>query len=69
MLGVIDLSNSEIESVEVIKQRVKKALKFVDPQNIILAPDCGMKYLSRKSSFGKLKNMVQAATELRKEFE
>ncbi len=50
-----------------MKRRVKRALEFADPKLIVLAPDCGMKYLSREVSFGKLQAMCQAATELRQE--
>ncbi len=68
LLGVIDLSTETVESVEEIKARVLRAVTHVDEQRIILAPDCGMKYLSRASAFGKLRAMVQAARELRREF-
>ena len=68
LLGVLDLSTEEVESVELIKARVLRAVTHVDESRIILAPDCGMKYLSRESAFGKLQAMVQAAQELREEF-
>jgi 5-methyltetrahydropteroyltriglutamate--homocysteine methyltransferase len=68
LLGVIDLSSSEVESPEIIKQRVYKALEFIDANKIILAPDCGMKYLPRESAFKKLSNMVLAAEQLRSEY-
>jgi 5-methyltetrahydropteroyltriglutamate--homocysteine methyltransferase len=67
MLGCIDLSDMNIESPVVIASRVKKALKFVAAENIILAPDCGMKYLPKEVAYGKLKAMVQAAQMLRSE--
>ena len=68
LLGVIDLSTEEVESVETIKARVKRALEYVPAERIILAPDCGMKYLSRESAYGKLCAMAAAAKELREEF-
>ncbi len=68
LLGVLDLSTEEVESVELIKARVLRAVTHIDAERIILAPDCGMKYLSRDSAFGKLQAMVQAAEELREEF-
>ncbi len=68
LLGVLDLSTEEVESVETIKARVLRALVHVDERRVVLAPDCGMKYLSRESAFGKLRAMVQAARELREEF-
>lgn len=67
LLGVLDLSTEEVESVAVIKARVRRALPHVDAQRVILAPDCGMKYLSRDAAFGKLRAMAQAAVELRAE--
>jgi 5-methyltetrahydropteroyltriglutamate--homocysteine methyltransferase len=67
LLGVLDLSTSKVETVEQVKQRVKRALEYIDPRLVILAPDCGMKYLSREVSFGKLSAMSQAARELRQE--
>lgn len=67
LLGVLDLSSNEVESVETIKDRVRRALQFVDAKRIVLAPDCGMKYLSREAAFGKLSAMVEAARQLRRE--
>ena len=67
LLGVIDLSTEEVETVDVIKDRVRRALDYVDAERILLAPDCGMKYLSRDAAFGKLKNMAEAARQLREE--
>lgn len=68
LLGVLDLSTEEVETVDDIKARVLLALTYVDEDRIILAPDCGMKYLSRESAFGKLKSMCAAASQLREEF-
>jgi len=67
MLGVIDLSSMEVETPEIVKLRVRRALEFVAPERIILAPDCGMKYLPREVAFGKLQAMCTAARELREE--
>jgi len=67
LLGVLDLSSNEVESVETIKERVRRALEHVDAERILLAPDCGMKYLSRAAAFGKLAAMAKAAAELRAE--
>ena len=67
ILGCIDLSDMNIESPVLIASRVKKALKFVAAENIVLAPDCGMKYLPKEVANGKLKAMVQAAQMLRQE--
>ncbi len=68
LLGVLDLSTEEVETVDTIKERVRRALNFVNEDRIYLAPDCGMKYLPRDAAFGKLKSMAQAAQQLREEF-
>jgi 5-methyltetrahydropteroyltriglutamate--homocysteine methyltransferase len=68
LLGVIDLSNPEVETVETIIQRTRNALEYVEPERIILSTDCGMKYLPRDISFGKLNSMCEAARQLRKEY-
>ena len=68
LLGVLDLSTEEIETVEIIKARVLRALSYINEERVILAPDCGMKYLSREAAFGKLQAMCEAAGQLREEF-
>ncbi len=65
LLGVLDLSSNEVEIPEIIASRVRRALPHVDAGRIILAPDCGMKYLSREAALGKLKAMTAAASILR----
>ena len=67
LLGVLDLSTPEIEDVATIKARVLRALAHIDAERVVLAPDCGMKYLPAESAYGKLRNMVAAAGELRRE--
>lgn len=61
ILGVIDLSTHEIESPEAVAGRIKRALPHVDADKIIVAPDCGMKYLPRDVAFGKMKAMADGA--------
>jgi len=68
MVGCIDLADPEVESVETIVERIKRALPYVAPSNVILAPDCGMKYLARETAVGKLRAMVEAAKVLRAEY-
>jgi 5-methyltetrahydropteroyltriglutamate--homocysteine methyltransferase len=65
ILGVIDLSDPAVESPEVVANRIRRALPFVAPNNLIIAPDCGMKYLPRESAFGKLQAMVAGAQMVR----
>src|SRR5262245_40334835 len=67
LLGVIDLSTPQIETVAVVKERVKRALPYIEASKVVLAPDCGMKYLPRDVAYGKLKAMCDAAKELRQE--
>jgi 5-methyltetrahydropteroyltriglutamate--homocysteine methyltransferase len=61
ILGVIDLSDPAVESAEVVAERIRRALPFVAPENLLVAPDCGMKYLPRAAAFGKLQAMVAGA--------
>jgi 5-methyltetrahydropteroyltriglutamate--homocysteine methyltransferase len=61
ILGVIDLGTHAIETPEVVAERIRRALPFVDPANLLVAPDCGMKYLPREVAFGKLQAMVAGA--------
>jgi 5-methyltetrahydropteroyltriglutamate--homocysteine methyltransferase len=65
ILGVIDLSDPAVESAETVAARVRRALPYVDAANVVLAPDCGMKYLPRESADGKMRSMVAAAELLR----
>jgi 5-methyltetrahydropteroyltriglutamate--homocysteine methyltransferase len=67
ILGVIDLSTHEVETPEVVSARVRRALPHVRAEDVILAPDCGMKYLPRDSAFGKMKSMVEGARIVRDE--
>jgi 5-methyltetrahydropteroyltriglutamate--homocysteine methyltransferase len=66
MLGVIDLSDPAVESVDTVVDRVRRALPYVAPENVILATDCGMKYLPWESAVGKLEAMSGAAEVLRR---
>jgi 5-methyltetrahydropteroyltriglutamate--homocysteine methyltransferase len=67
ILGVIDLSDHAVESVDTVADRVRRALDHVAPENVIVATDCGMKYLPRESAFGKMRAMAGAAELLRAE--
>jgi 5-methyltetrahydropteroyltriglutamate--homocysteine methyltransferase len=67
MLGVLDLSSDTIETPEEIATRARQALAFIDADRLVLAPDCGMKYLPRAVAFGKLKAMADGAAIVRRE--
>ncbi len=68
MVGCLDLSDMAIESPLVVASRIKRALQYIRPEQVILAPDCGMKYLPRAVADGKLRAMVEGAKILRAEF-
>jgi 5-methyltetrahydropteroyltriglutamate--homocysteine methyltransferase len=68
MVGCIDLSDMRVETPQTVAERVRRALPFVKAENVILAPDCGMKYLPREVADGKMRAMVEAAQLLRAEF-
>lgn len=67
LVGCLDLSDMKVETPEVVASRIRRALKHVKPEQVILAPDCGMKYLPREVAQGKLASMVEAARLLRRE--
>ena len=67
ILGVLDLSTPDVETPEQIAARARRALPFAPAERIVLAPDCGMKYLPRESADGKLSSLSQAAELLRAE--
>jgi 5-methyltetrahydropteroyltriglutamate--homocysteine methyltransferase len=68
MIGAIDLSDMNVETPETVAARVRRALKYVAPENVVIAPDCGMKYLPREVAFGKMVAMVEGAQILRREY-
>jgi 5-methyltetrahydropteroyltriglutamate--homocysteine methyltransferase len=60
-LGVLDLSSSEVETPEQVAARAREALNHIDRDRLVLAPDCGMKYLPRDTAFAKLEALVAGA--------
>lgn len=67
MYGVIDLNDPAVETPETVAGRIREALPYIDPERLIIAPDCGMKYHPREVAFGKLKAMVDGAKIVRGE--
>ena len=67
ILGVIDLSTEAVETPEVVAARIRRALPYVTPDRLVIAPDCGMKYLSRGAAFAKMRAMVDGAAIVRRE--
>jgi 5-methyltetrahydropteroyltriglutamate--homocysteine methyltransferase len=67
ILGVLDLSTHEVETPETVAERIRRALPHVPAEKVIIAPDCGFKYLPREVAFGKMKAMADGAAIVRAE--
>jgi 5-methyltetrahydropteroyltriglutamate--homocysteine methyltransferase len=67
ILGVLDLSDMSVETPETVAARIRRALPHVAAERIVVAPDCGLKYLPREVAFGKMKAMVEGARIVRGE--
>jgi 5-methyltetrahydropteroyltriglutamate--homocysteine methyltransferase len=67
IVGVLDLGSTEVEAEDVVYQRARAALEHIGPERLVLAPDCGMKYLPRNVAFEKLQVMTRAARRLRED--
>jgi 5-methyltetrahydropteroyltriglutamate--homocysteine methyltransferase len=67
ILGVLDLGAMAVETPALVAERIRHALAYVPPERLIVAPDCGLKYLPREVAFGKLQAMVAGAAIVRRE--
>ncbi|WP_305097700.1 5-methyltetrahydropteroyltriglutamate--homocysteine methyltransferase [Croceibacterium aestuarii] len=67
ILGVLDLSTHAVEEPETVAARIRKALPHISADKVIVAPDCGLKYLPREVAFGKMKAMAEGAKIVRAE--
>ena len=67
ILGVLDLADMNVEAPETIASRIRKALPYIEPKRLVVAPDCGLKYLPREVAKGKMKAMVEGAAIVRAE--
>jgi 5-methyltetrahydropteroyltriglutamate--homocysteine methyltransferase len=67
LLGVLDLGSSDAETPDVVADRIRRALEVVPPERVVVAPDCGMKYLPRELAFRKLQSMVAGARLVRED--
>ena len=65
ILGVLDLSDEQVESSDTVADRIRRALPHKGLDELVAAPDCGMKYLSRASAYGKLESLVAGAAQVR----
>jgi 5-methyltetrahydropteroyltriglutamate--homocysteine methyltransferase len=67
MVGMIDLGTEKVETAQEVAGRIRAALKHVPAERLVLAPDCGMKYLTRAAAYGKLKALAEGAAMVRRE--
>ena len=67
ILGVLDLDDMDVESAELVAERIRAALRHIEPERLMVGPDCGMKYLPRDVARGKLSSLVEAAEIVRAE--
>ena len=67
IIGVLNLGDMTIETPETVAGRIRNALKYIPPERLVIAPDCGMKYLPRAVAFGKMQAMVEGTSIVRKE--
>jgi 5-methyltetrahydropteroyltriglutamate--homocysteine methyltransferase len=67
ILGVLNLGDMQIETPGLVAERIRAALRHLPPERLIVAPDCGMKYLPREVAIGKLRAMVEGARLVRRE--
>ena len=67
IVGVLDLGDTEVETPDVVAERIRRALAHVPAERVVVAPDCGMKYLPRDVAFGKMQAMVAGAALVRDE--
>jgi 5-methyltetrahydropteroyltriglutamate--homocysteine methyltransferase len=67
MLGVLDLADVTVETPAIVADRIRRALPYVDAKKIVVAPDCGLKYLPREVAFRKMRAMVEGTLVVRSE--
>jgi 5-methyltetrahydropteroyltriglutamate--homocysteine methyltransferase len=69
ILGVIDLADMNVETPATVASRIRRALDHVPAERLVIAPDCGMKYLPRPVAFAKMQAMAEGAALVRREVE
>jgi 5-methyltetrahydropteroyltriglutamate--homocysteine methyltransferase len=69
MLGVIDLGTDQVETPEIVADRIRAGLRHLPAERLVVAPDCGMKYLPRPRAFAKLRAMTEGAAIVRRELQ
>ena len=66
-VGVIDVKGHEVETPDLVAERIRKALQYVPAERLFVLPDCGCLHLPQDVAFNKLKSMVQGTRIVRKE--
>ncbi len=69
VLGVISLGDNEIETPQIVADRIRRVFPYVPPERLVIAPDCGMKYLPRDIAYAKLCAMVEGVKLVRAELQ
>ena len=69
VLGVINLGDETVESASDVAARIRRVFPYIPPERLVIAPDCGMKYLPRDTAFGKLCAMVEGVRIIRSELQ
>jgi 5-methyltetrahydropteroyltriglutamate--homocysteine methyltransferase len=67
LLGILDLADMTVETPATVADRIQRTLPYVDAKRIVVAPDCGLKYLPREVAFGKMRAMIEGARLIRNE--
>jgi 5-methyltetrahydropteroyltriglutamate--homocysteine methyltransferase len=67
VLGVLALDTADVEDAGTVAERIRRAVPHKRPEELVIAPDCGMKYLPREAAFGKLQALVAGARAVREE--
>jgi 5-methyltetrahydropteroyltriglutamate--homocysteine methyltransferase len=67
LLGVLDLADMAVETPAIVAHRIRRAFRYVDANKIVVAPDCGLKYLPREVAFRKMEAMVAGTLVVRSE--
>jgi 5-methyltetrahydropteroyltriglutamate--homocysteine methyltransferase len=66
-LGVIDVKSSAVETPDLVAERIRRALEYVEPARLMINPDCGLRHLAPEVARAKSRAMVSGATLVRSE--
>jgi 5-methyltetrahydropteroyltriglutamate--homocysteine methyltransferase len=68
-VGLVDVKNTWVEPPDLVAERLRLVLKYVEPERLHVTPDCGFSQTARAVACRKLKNMVDGVRMVRKELE